>query len=113
MVDLLRCRNCGYEVSSSDALCPNCRVLLNRSSPVAVSLAVILSPVGLWYRDRWAAGFAWLAVVVVAGLHIGAWAALLAWIGMVVHGGVAANARRPAFELTSARIVETRTTRSL
>jgi hypothetical protein len=64
----------------------------NQSNAVAGCLGFFLGPVGLWYKGQWAAGFAWLAMIVIVGLATGGLGIVLApvfWIGMTIHAIVA------------------------
>jgi hypothetical protein len=64
----------------------------NRSNAVAGFLGFFFGPVGLWYKGHWAAGFAWLAVIVIVALAKGGVGIVFApifWIGMIIHAIVA------------------------
>jgi len=64
----------------------------NRSNAVAGFLGFFFGPVGLWYKGRWAAGFAWLAMIVIVALAKGGVGIVFApifWIGMIIHAIVA------------------------
>lgn len=98
------CRGCGrYIQIDPDDVCPHCRTeyplsaLLQKegssssgdrgekSDTAAGCLGLFLGPVGLWYKGKWAAGFAWLAMAVVIGGATGGIAAPFFWIGMAIH----------------------------
>jgi len=64
----------------------------NQSDAVAGCLGFFFGPVGLWYKGHWAAGFAWLAMIVIALLATGGVGIVFAsifWIGMIIHAIVA------------------------
>jgi hypothetical protein len=64
----------------------------NQSNAVAGCLGFFLGPVGLWYKGHWAAGFAWLAMIVIVALVTGGAGIVFApifWIGMTIHAIVA------------------------
>jgi len=64
----------------------------NQSGAVAGLLGFFLGPVGLWYKGRWAAGFAWLAMIVIVALATGGVGIVFVpifWIGMIIHAIVA------------------------
>jgi hypothetical protein len=53
---------------------------------------VVFAPLGPWYTGHWAAGFAWLAIIVIVALATGGVGIVLApivWIGMIIHAIVA------------------------
>jgi hypothetical protein len=63
-----------------------------KSNFLAGCLGFVLGPVGLWYKGQWAAGFAWLAMIILITLATGGLAIFLAplfWVGMSVHAAVA------------------------
>jgi GYF domain 2 len=77
-------------------LAPSGRRTSNRSDAVAGFLGFFFGPVGLWYKGHWAAGFAWLAMIVIVALAKGGVGIVFApifWIGMTIHAIVA---KRPA-----------------
>jgi len=64
----------------------------NQSDAVAGFLGFFFGPVGLWYKGHWAAGFAWLAMIVIVALATGGVGIVFApifWIGMIIHAIVA------------------------
>ncbi|HET9366853.1 MAG TPA: GYF domain-containing protein, partial [Candidatus Udaeobacter sp.] len=64
----------------------------NRSDAVAGCLGFFFGPVGLWYKGHWAAGFAWLAMIVIVALttgRVGIFFAPIFWIGMIIHAIIA------------------------
>jgi uncharacterized protein DUF4339 len=64
----------------------------NQSNAVAGCLGFFFGPVGLWYKGHWAAGFAWLAMIVIVALATGEVGIVFApvfWIGMIIHAIVA------------------------
>ena len=53
-------------------------------------LAFFIGPVGLWYKQKWAAGFAWLAMTLLLALTgIGCFVVPFCWLGMIVHAAAA------------------------
>jgi len=86
--DAVKCKHCG------EYLTPELRLSQGGSAPqksnaAAGFLALILGPVGLWYKGNWAAGFAWLVMAVVLIASAGVFVAPLLWIGMIAHAIVA------------------------
>lgn len=62
----------------------------SKSDVAAFFLGFFLGPVGLWYKEHWVAGFAWLAMAVVAGLSgIGLILVPVFWFGMAIHAAAA------------------------
>jgi hypothetical protein len=72
-------RPTGTSASAREAGAPE------KSDAVAALLGFLLGPVGLWYKGQWAAGFAWLTVMLISTIAVGTWIAPLFWIGMAVH----------------------------
>jgi len=60
-----------------------------KSDAVAGCLGFLLGPVGLWYKGRWAAGFAWIVMAFLMTIATGGVAAPVFWIGMGLHTIVA------------------------
>jgi hypothetical protein len=63
-----------------------------KSNLLAGCLGFFLGPVGLWYKGQWAAGFAWIMMIILIMLGTGGLAVLFApffWVGMAVHAAVA------------------------
>ena len=94
------CRECGREVSTEAAACPSCGAPnptgsalrpREKSNLAAGCLGLLLGPVGLWYKGRWAAGFAWLVMTLILGSVTLGIAVPFCWLGMAVHA-VAAEA---------------------
>jgi hypothetical protein len=64
---------------------------------IAGILGLFLGPVGLWYKGKWAAGFAWLAMGFLTALTgVGLVLMPFFWIGMAIHAFVAAPAAATA-----------------
>ena len=64
----------------------------NQSDAVAGFLGFFFGPVGLWHKGHRAAGFAWLAIMVIVALATGGLGIVFApifWIGMIIHAIVA------------------------
>ena len=64
----------------------------NQSDAVAGCLGFFFGPVGLWHKGHRAAGFAWLAIMVIVALATGGLGIVFApifWIGMIIHAIVA------------------------
>lgn len=97
------CPECGNDLSTEATSCPHCgrplRPVAAASPPPGKSdllaglLAVLLGPVGLWYKGRWAEGIAWLAggllLFLATGAGIGSIGSILLWIGLVIRTFVA------------------------
>ena len=74
---VLKCRHCGEYVAPP-----------THSNGAAGCLGLFFGPVGLWYKGQWAAGFAWIAVVLLVVLGTGGFGIVLApffWVGMAIH----------------------------
>jgi hypothetical protein len=98
-MSLMKCPECGREVSSAAAACPACGHPIHPTQQVVVTappppvksdglagcLGLLLGPVGLWYKGHWAAGFAWLVMAVLLGAASGGILTSVCWIGMAVH----------------------------
>ena len=61
------------------------RLMVAKSNATAGCLALLLGPVGLWYKGCWAAGFAWLVMAILIAPLTGFLTAPLFWIGMTIH----------------------------
>lgn len=85
----IRCRSCQQLVLAGAFQCRHCGTGLataRKSDATAGWLGLALGPVGLWYKGYWAAGFGWLAVVILLGIVTGAWLAIpICWFGMAIH----------------------------
>lgn len=80
------CPSCGKRIRMGLEECPHCgRTLGDYSDNTAGCLGLLLGPVGLWYKQKWAAGFAWLAMAVLFGILSGGWLAPFFWFGMAAH----------------------------
>ena len=84
--DAIKCRHCQSMLRTSQ----NARA----SDGMAIFLAVILGPVGLWYKEQWAAGFAWIAFSILFFITTGGLGLIFVpvfWIGMIIHAGAASD----------------------
>jgi hypothetical protein len=75
-------------------VCKSCGEVLgiSHSSLIAFFLGLLLGPVGLWYKGRYAAGFAWVFMCVIICVPTGILGLLLApifWLCMAIHAAVA------------------------
>ncbi|MEQ8857742.1 MAG: hypothetical protein RIC56_03770 [Pseudomonadales bacterium] len=83
------CPDCGQQVSKNADRCPHCGARTAEfSDGLAFFLAFLFGPVGLWYKQRWAAGFAWLVMTVVVA-SVAPVLVVFCWIGMIVHAASA------------------------
>jgi hypothetical protein len=58
---------------------------LEKSNLVAGVLALLLGPVGLWYKGHWVAGFAWMIISLVLWAAVDFFAIPIVVIGLVIH----------------------------
>jgi hypothetical protein len=93
---LVRCSECGHDVSTDARSCPHCGHRLVPAEPaksdaMAGCLGLFLGPVGLWYKGHWAAGFAWVVMAILLGIGTGGILAPVCWIGMAIHAYAASS----------------------
>ena len=95
-----RCSWCAQPLERNATVCPQCsRRMVNapKSDVLAGVFGLLFGPVGLWYKRRYAAGFAWLGGTVAAAMVLGPLMQTVApflWIGQAVHA-VRAKPREP------------------
>lgn len=88
---LVVCRSCRGQIHPHAERCCHCGqsvVAAPQSDALAGCLGIFLGPVGLWYKGHWAAGFAWLAIIIIVMFGTAGIGIVLApffWIGMGVH----------------------------
>ena len=88
------CPYCQGPVAKGVQKCRHCGEFLSppsQSDALAGCLGFFLGPIGLWYKGHWAAGFAWVAILIIIALATGGVGILLApffWIGMGIHAYV-------------------------
>ena len=92
----ITCPFCKEEVRVHAMKCKHCQSMLveQKSDTVAMLLALVLGPVGLWYKGQWAAGFAWIAGVFIVVFAFGVFSLFVApmmWLFMAAHAYGAAE----------------------
>ena len=88
VLQTIECPYCLEPVKVGARKCGHCRSSLGyqgKSNGLAFALGVLFGPAGLWYKGNWAAGFAWLAIAIAAGVFLGPFAAMPIWLGMALH----------------------------
>ena len=83
----VKCKHCG-EFLIDESYTPPRTV---NASFVAGILALLLGPIGLWYKRRWIAGIAWLlvAILTVSLTNDPALLLIMLWFGIVIHATIA------------------------
>ncbi|MCA9124589.1 MAG: hypothetical protein H6822_19575 [Planctomycetaceae bacterium] len=101
MAELVLCPYCRGEIRRDAQKWRHCSEWVSdsgHSDMLAFFLGLVLGPVGLWYKGRFAEGFAWLAASTFYGwqasLTPGLWIGIPGfWIGMAIHAVTAKGKR--------------------